>query len=525
MPDALAATYDAFPYESRAFADTHPDRLATVATLFGISPASLAQARILELGCGMGGNLVPIGVAYPHARLVGVDLSTRQISAARDFAAQVGVANVEFKAMSLTEIDASFGTFDYIIAHGIYSWIPDDVKRQLLRVCRDTLAPAGVAFVSYNTYPGWLSKRVIRDMMLFRARGTADPAQQVRLGREMVQWVLSSTTEPNQPYIRKLNDESQTLKKSDDSYLFHEYLEIDNDPLYYREFVDRVAGADLKVFADARYRIMSQAQPEVVRNALAAAGENLVEREQYLDFLKDRVFRRSLLCRNDLPATERANPDAVRGLRVATLVKPVNPQADAAGAARVEFANSDGNVRVNTDIPALNAMLLILADLHPRCVPFPELADMVQTRLTRNSSSNEEPVSIDRALLASKTLDCYGSAIVELYTDEDAFRVELSDSPRASPVAVALADAPSIPNLRHQLYAPSAFDRLVLKQLDGARDRGAIVERLIQAVEAGKFPLQQGGSPITDPHSIRDILSRSLEPSLKRLASAMLMIA
>ena len=155
MDAARAISYDEVPYTSLPFLQTHPDRLACLATLFGLQPPALDACRVLELGCASGGNLVPMAVALPRARFVGVDLSPVQIADARTVVAALALDNIEFRAASIADVDDSWGAFDYIIAHGVFSYVPPAVQQRMLEICARQLTPHGIAFISYNTLPGW----------------------------------------------------------------------------------------------------------------------------------------------------------------------------------------------------------------------------------------------------------------------------------------------------------------------------------------------------------------------------------
>ena len=124
---------------------------------------------MLELGCASGDNLIPMALGLPNARFVGIDLSARQIEQGQRQVSALGLANIELRQYNIADVDASWGKFDYIICHGIYSWVPAPVRERLLAICRDNLAPNGVAYVSYNTLPGWHMRGMIRDMMIYHS--------------------------------------------------------------------------------------------------------------------------------------------------------------------------------------------------------------------------------------------------------------------------------------------------------------------------------------------------------------------
>src|SRR5689334_20611178 len=136
-----ANPYHQVPYPTAAQRSTHPDRLAAIATLFGMRPAPIASCRMLEIGCGDASNLLPLAYHLPQGRFTGVDLAARPIARARKQARDLGLRNLSLHALDLAAIDRSFGQFDYILVHGLYSWIPEPARDNLLAVCRARLAP------------------------------------------------------------------------------------------------------------------------------------------------------------------------------------------------------------------------------------------------------------------------------------------------------------------------------------------------------------------------------------------------
>src|SRR5690606_10385366 len=143
------------------------------------SSVSVKNARVLELGCAGGGNLLPFALAYPDAKAVGVDLSEVQVKQGRQVVQALGLHNLQLHAMSLTDIGPEFGQFDYIIAHGVVSWVPPEVREAMMRIMRENLAPEGIGYISYNTYPGWKAGDIVRDAMLLHSHSVADEASKL----------------------------------------------------------------------------------------------------------------------------------------------------------------------------------------------------------------------------------------------------------------------------------------------------------------------------------------------------------
>ena len=209
-------SYDDTPYESYPFAISSPYHLMTLAVLFGMQPVQPEKARVLELGCASGGNIIPHAVNYPEAEFVGVDLSKIQIDEAKAHVANLGLKNMTFHQCSITEIDESFGKFDYIIAHGIISWVPDSVKDKIFEVCEKNLSKNGLAYISYNTLPGWNMIRTVRDMMLYHAATFPDPKSKVTQARLLLDFVKDSLSNQDTAYSEVLKNEALLLRDKSD---------------------------------------------------------------------------------------------------------------------------------------------------------------------------------------------------------------------------------------------------------------------------------------------------------------------
>lgn len=155
MPDAVQQLYRsrAYPPMSHPLAD--PAVTAVAARLGGLETPHPRRARILEIGCSSGHHLIPLALRWPESDFTGIDLAETAIADARRRATAAGAGNLHFHAADLRDFQAPDGPYDFIIAHGFFSWVPDDVKAALLAFCRKNLSPAGIATISFNVEAGW----------------------------------------------------------------------------------------------------------------------------------------------------------------------------------------------------------------------------------------------------------------------------------------------------------------------------------------------------------------------------------
>ena len=175
----MTTSYDRVPYKSYPYAQSQPDRMATVAALLGVRAPEVTTARVLDMGCAGGGNLIPLAERFPEATFVGIDASAGQVAEGQPVIERLGLRNIRLLHTNILDVMPDLGTFDYILSHGVYSWVPPQVREKMLDICRTNLAPNGVAYISYNTYPGWRMRCIIRDIMLYRARRYEDPGDRV----------------------------------------------------------------------------------------------------------------------------------------------------------------------------------------------------------------------------------------------------------------------------------------------------------------------------------------------------------
>ena len=357
-------SYASVPYESLPIPESHPENLQALAWLFGIDAAPPDRCRVLELGCASGGNLLPMAFYLPASRFVGIDLYENQVAAGRARVGALGLQNIELRQGDIAALDAeALGTFDYVIAHGVYSWVPDAVRDRLLALSRAVLAPAGIAFVSYNTLPGWRMRGMLRDLLRYAAGDHPVADVKLRASREALERVGRAVRGLDALSARYLSTEIARLRSKPDSYLFHEFLAEENRPLLFREFVCRAGTAGLRHVCDTD---LATRYPAILGEAADAALADLadpLEREQYLDFVVNRNFRRSLLCRADAVLWPEPALERFEGLTLRSRLVPPR-KLDLRRSRAAPFGAPDGG-SVEAFHPLTKAALVRLWELFP----------------------------------------------------------------------------------------------------------------------------------------------------------------
>jgi SAM-dependent methyltransferase/methyltransferase-like protein len=474
-------TYDEVPYESHPFELTHPDWLATVATLFGMAPPRVESCRVLELGCASGGNLAPMAAALPGATFVGVDLSRRQIDDGRALVEEAGLGNVELRHASILDVDASWGRFDYVVCYGVFSWVPRPVQDKILRVLAENLAHDGVAYVNYNAHPGGYMMAMLRDMMLFESRRSGDPAARIHHARALMhllgKWIPDRAV--HAPFLKDVADK---MTRMPDSFIFHEFLEEHNERFYFLDFMRRAEGVGLQFLGEAHVSgmFMHQRAPEDVRAVLAEVAPTLKLREQYLDFFRNRTFRQTLLCHADVALDHHLDAARIGRFSFGGRFIPADAIVDVATTEPATFLLGRNAAKVTTSTPLVKAALLTMNEAWPRVVPY---ADLERAALSRVAAAGR--VDEPGVLLADRLWSYFTQGVVDMRLGPDRFSVEVGERPRATAYARAQARlGTEVTNLRHERMEPDALSRSILAELDGRTDRAA----LLAALRAGAEP-------------------------------------
>ena len=528
MADPEQYSYDEMPYVNRAFSQTHPNRLATIARMFGLQPPDVGTSRVLELGCASGSNVIPMAMGLPNARFIGIDLSARQIDEGRRMVETLGLSNIELRQQDIAGVDASWGKFDYIVCHGIYSWVPAPIRDRIFSICRENLSPAGVAYVSYNSLPGWHIRGMIRDMMLYHSSLFQGATTRVRQARGLLDF-LAQNAPTTTAYGMALRQEVDIIRHKEDAYLFHEYLEVVNEPFYFHEFAEAARRHRLDYLGEADFGDMLASNlPATVAETLQRIATDIIRMEQYMDFVRNRTFRQTLLVHQGAPIQRRLDGRVLKGLLVESVLQPVSAQPSLDQGVSEKFRAPDGTVHDVGDA-LTKAALVLLAKQWPHCLPFEELAAMSRAALPQRSgnvTSVTMPPDDDQSF-GDRLLHGYAARAV-------AFRVtspRLARMPSARPVASPLARLQAeqdltVTNLRHESVKLHELLRRLLPILDGTRDIDALVGHLVKLAQEGKVGVREheGGPAITDAVAMERILRRAVEVNLPELAKLSLLL-
>lgn len=513
--------YDEVLYPSYAHAQTHPDRLSVIALLAGMNPAPVGRCRVLELGCGDGSNLIPMASALPNSEFVGIDRAAIPVKKGREMLAALKLNNISLQEIDLLELPSDLGEFDYIIAHGLYAWVPDQARDRIMAICKSHLSSHGIAYISYNAYPGAHIADMLRSMLLFHLRDITEPKQRIKQSIAFLKFLAESQTTTN-TYSSVLDDELKQTLEADPALLFHDRIGAVNAPAYFFQFINHAAQHGLQFvgeadFFEGQYHIYPLATVTLLETM---AKQSVILKEQYLDFLKCRRFRQTLLCHSDLELNSEPDSRAIAGMYLASRAEPVESEIDLAPGEIAEFVGPRG-AKVSTDFPIAKAALAHLASLYPRSVAFEELLDTAR-QLAGSASAVDE----DRAALLEILMSIYGTDVLELYPRGQDYVSDVSERPMASRLARFQIKRDSmVTNLRHiNVEMEDEIGGQLLKLLDGTRDREALLEDLTAAVSSSGGLIDEKGSIVRDRGRVREMLAKDLDKNLQKLSKLALLV-
>jgi len=489
--------YDLIPYQSHPYPLTHPGHMASIAILFGLSPAALEQCRVLEIGCASGENLIPLAASFPNAQFVGLDYSQAQIKAAQEIHKELQLDNIEFQCENLCNVDpAKLGQFDYIIAHGIYSWLPSEGQSALLKLCRECLSENGIAYVSYNTYPGWHTRSMLRDFMFFHASAFGSGPPDVSQAKALLEFMDTHLQSENKHYSQYLRTEIERFtNETDDTYLAHDYLEINNEPLYFHDFVARARTAGLDYLGESEfYSMLGSGIAEEAKTRLSSEINDIVRLEQYFDFMSNRSFRMTLLVRQESTVNRQITSERIYPLWISAIT---NTGFQGGESTKALSSNSNqkyqpvaNSTYLNTTSPIVKAALLLLQEAYPANIYFEKLLLAARERLSK-PHLDSVTLDQDRIALANALATAYSINVIALRTASTKILPLKGLHTRTQNLFVnklirsQASNGQLVSNLNHRHIKLDEPMRQILMLLDGTLDRPALLGALYGLVENG----------------------------------------
>lgn len=528
IENAALDPYDAVPYGGRTVPLSHPDRLALSALRHGMSPAPAETCRVLELGCAEGANVVPMAYYLERARFVAVDASTTELAMARESAARLGLENLELVHARIESLDHTIGQFDYIVAHGVLSWVSDDVRDRMLALIGEHLAPNGVAYVSFNCAPGWSIRSEIRRALVRGVETLADPREKLVRARELLSMMVRSPVRET-PYGTLLAAEAERALARRDGYLMHEYLEEENRAFYFGEVVELARAHGLVLFDELGVAVADARIERGLVSGFAETFGDVVRAEELTELLLFRGFRMALFRRADAPVSEDGSATRASILARARFAGPVRPDS-----ARLSldpgvheiFLTAQG-ARVGTSSALLKAALIELGKSWPRGLAIVELLERAALVLAmrRVIDAPEAIEAGDREALANDLIELGALGHLAIRLREPAAPTSSIDAPRVAALTRLEAErSHEVTTPLHDVVALDPLGRRLVRYLDGTRTQGELVVIARGLVQSQELVLSDDAGQELAPERVEPLLPDLVRRSIEALAARNILV-
>jgi len=496
------ASYDQIPYLANPLPQTHPSRLAAIASMFGLPYVLPKKARVLELGCASGVNLLGMAHFMPEAQFVGVDLSVVQIFEANKRAKALNASNVTYHHMSIEDVDSKFGEFDYVICHGVYSWVPSNVQTAILRICRENLSSEGIAFISYNVQPGWRMKQAARDVFMALTPPEMPAQQRWEYGVSWIKDALETTAnETPKPLLHQAmaNELESILTQKNIRYLVHEYLEDHNEPLLFREFLNQINKAELAYLGDVEPASMVRhiTNPVLSEFFKRRPAGSMAETEQAIDIITGRPFRQSVIVKGirQSQINRALTPEFFKKLYIQSRITKSEDQSGQVTYKHVKLG------QLNAQPPYGTATLDVLSAHANMPTAFKELAEKF-TALSEGTEST----------FAEILFSLLGAGAMDIFAEP-----HIPELPKgATPLAILDVEAGRevTSNASGEIIGLDPVQRLMLPLLKGNWNREEVIKQLVSLHAKGA--LNVNPAP-TDSEQMKNLLGELVDKTVELL--------
>ncbi|MBV8813055.1 MAG: methyltransferase regulatory domain-containing protein [Verrucomicrobia bacterium] len=522
--ETLPNLYDEVLYPAAVHVHTAPDRLATVAVLRGMRPAPVDHCRVLEIGCGEGTNLISMAFNYPESNFLGIDLAGGPVLAGQQSIAELGFKNISLQPLDLCSANRErFGFFDYIIAHGLYSWVPQPVRQNILALCRDMLAPQGIAYISYNAYPGNHLRELSRGIVRFHTAHLKQPLEKIQQARGILQF-LANSTPTEDAYIKVLKSEFERVVKYRDEAFFHDDLSETNQAFYFHEFMRDAGRHGLQFLGESSPNEVDPGKvtAEVLSELDALQGSAEIVREQYKDFVRGCGFRRTLLCHQEVRLTPARVPEKIKELHLSCDALPVQSNGNGASSLTL-FRRPDGG-EIETEHPLIAAALKVICSEWPCTIPFSVAIDRAKSSLSGNLAAS--PLDNDATAPEEALLKAYESGFLQLHVLPRLVVNRVNKHPVSSGLARFQLKRGSFATsqLHKFVRLEDPVSRRLVQLLDGSRDIESVLRALILSIRSDSVELCENGLPLTDPERISDAVERGFPQVMRGLVREGLLV-
>ncbi len=495
----------------------NPFYLRTISKLVGIDAAPLESAKILELGCAAGGNIIPFAVRFPNSQIVGIDSSEEYIQKGIELKNQLNLTNIDLIATDILEVDLSIGKFDYIIVHDVYSWVTDEVRKKILSICRENLNPNGLVFLSYHTFPGWNNLSTVRDFALYHAQNFETIPEKINQVRLLFDYVSEVVQNSDSAYAKLMMETAEMLKNKPDFSIEHDFLDPKSKAFYFSQFIQVAKENGLQYVVDADIsKLYINNYPKIIKDKIGKI-DDPIRMEQFLDFLTNRAFRQTILCHEDQVINKTLSLDLLPDFYF-----KMNLFFDS----KIEegemkfYINNNREDFISTRNSILKSIFMTLSE-NPQYISFNDVVSISGNRLNAVDFSEIEAqakISLMDLFLRGK-LDARADLIIA--------NTETVEFPRIWEYAVMQSkfqNQSTVTNLYFESVELNLFEYYLIRYLDGKNSKEKIINKMLKHFKNGELETNYQGNTVTSDEKLMAIISLAMIDAMVKFKAAALLV-
>ncbi|MEL6106320.1 MAG: methyltransferase regulatory domain-containing protein [Planctomycetota bacterium] len=323
-------------------------------------------------------------------------------------------------------------------------------------------------------------------MLTYHCQSFEEPEERVHQARALLQF-LTESAEKDTAFGTFLGEESELFNRVTDDYLFHDHLEGHNEAVYFHEFIERASGAGLQYLGEPFLGLMATRNfPDEVERTLQRVATDTIDVEQYMDFLRNRSFRMTLLVRQEHEIDRTISPERLNDLYLSAPLAP-----DSGDPFSLPKIFDHGERRLEALDPATSETFSLLSERWPEHIAFEEIVGEVEQRLAGWPETDWEQPDDLGAYIAEHLIHCAVASLVFIHAMSPRFTTKVTDFPRAGAWARQQAsEGKRVTNQKHEIVELDDPARWLLERLDGTSSIGQLANDLRERVDSGDFEWQ-----------------------------------
>ncbi len=494
--------------------DGIPSHISAIASLFGNKDfVDYKKCKVLEVGCGEGGNLISLAANYPKSEFLGLDENDEKLNKGRLSAEELGLKNIKFKTVKYEKLKKE-GEYDYILANRIFSIIEDDLAEKIFKFCSDSLSKDGFLYTSYATKPGWNLLEIVADVARYHIKDIPESDKEAQVGA-ILQFLKRNI---NGNYKSIIDSELKEITP----FFIHYLLNKEHKARYFEDMVKSAHNNGLMYLSDTNLAAMYiKNYSKEIGEALEPFSTNIVKQEQFLDFINLRKRRSSIFCKQGKTISREVKPENINGLTLSgnMFLKQGQLASKLETDDSLTFNNGQG-IEISVKTYEGKALLLMMQELANEYLPFDEI---IKRTIKRHKKADKKKLE---TALQDFGVDLIFAGGIKI--EKETFKkIEATDKPKTSELVRWQAKNQNwVTGGRFEYLQIDELNSMVLRHMDGTKTIEDIAKELRPMFFTGKIEIVDPSTQqkIEDEAAFIDSVSIKIKTMIKGYEKAHLIV-